>query len=315
MPLNTDYRPKSFDEMLGNKAAILSLRSIYERESDWPHSVLIQGPKGCGKSTLGRIISTILLGKSYEKAGNDFVQVDGGDVDAEFVRRIKDQVKFKPMGAKCRIWLFEEAHMIGRGATEKNIPQNNLLTLLEEPPNHVYFILCTTDPQRLVSTIRSRCHIFEVQYLKDFEIVDLLSYVLEKENITDISNEILKKIAIASEGCPRDSLKILDQIIDMSSEEEMQEAINSFNYNQKQVSDLCKALLGRQSWNRVREIIKNMDLSNPEQSRRAVLGWMGGKLLKGDDPTAAIIYDSFEKPLYDVGKSGFIIAAYKALLD
>ena len=311
MPLQVDYRPQTFDEMLGNLATIESLKSIYfSRESDFPHAVLLQGPKGSGKTTTARIIAGLL-----KCCGSDLVQIDGGDVKAETVRQIKEQCRYKPIMGKSRVWILEEAHMCGQGGgTEKNIPQNNLLTLIEEPPKHAYFILCTTDPQRLVGTLRDRCHTFEFKYLSMSETVQLLDRTLKQENISDIPANIIRKIAETSEGCPREALRILDQIIDMPVDR-MERAISSFNYDEQQVSDLCQALLNRQGWNRIRLIVKKMDLSNPENSRRGVVGYMAKVVMGGDNPTAALIYEAFREPLFNTGKPGFEFACYQAASD
>jgi DNA polymerase-3 subunit gamma/tau len=310
MPLNTDYRPKSFDEMLGNKSTIASLKAIYNRESDWPHAVLLQGPKGCGKTTIAKIIVGLLGCRD-----NDFVQIDGGDVKAETVRDLKEQSLYRPLVSKNRVWLIDEAHMIGQGGgTEKNIPQNNMLTLLEESPEHAYFILCTTDPRRLVETIRSRCHTFEVQYLTGREMMVLLQNVLKEEK-TDVSMEVLRKIADVSDGCPRDALKILDQVIDMEPGE-MEEGVISFAYSDKQVLDLYNGLMKKDSWKRLSSVLAKIDLSNPETPRRAIIGLASAIMMRGEENVrAALVYEAFKEPFYDNGKAGFVFSVYHALVD
>lgn len=206
-------------------------------------------------------------------------------------------------------------HMIGQGGgSEKNIPQNNMLTLLEEPPKHAYFILCTTDPGRLVATIRSRCHTFEVAYLSRGDMIGLLQETLEKENVSDIPDDILVEISDASEGCPRDALKILDQIIDMPPDQ-MLDGVHAFGMDEKNIIDLGKALLTRQSWDRVRKIVASIDLSNPEQARRAIIGWMSKEVMKGDNPDAAIIFDCFKDALFATGKPGFVFACYQSVVS
>jgi len=205
-------------------------------------------------------------------------------------------------------------HMIGQGgASEKNIPQNNMLTLLEECPSHVYFILCTTDPGRLLGTIQSRCHIFEVQQLKENEILTLLGDVAAKEQVV-VSGDILKGIADAADGCPRDALKILDQIIDMSPQD-MIEGIRSFLYAENNVSDLCKALLNKQSWRRVSTILKQMDLSEAEKIRRAVTAWMTSEMMKNGSLRAAFIYECFKSSFYVNGKHDLVNACFQVCFE
>ena len=150
MSLHLDYRPKSFDEIIGNEGVVGSLKSIFGRENDFPHVILFQGPRGCGKTSLARIVANTLLTKPYDKCLGDFWQMDGGDVNAERVVKIKESIRFKPQFAKCRLYLIDEAHMIGQGGdSNKNVPQNNMLTILEEAPEHVYFIFTTTSPSSI----------------------------------------------------------------------------------------------------------------------------------------------------------------------
>ncbi|MCJ7747872.1 MAG: AAA family ATPase [Desulfobacterales bacterium] len=304
MSLHTDYRPKSFDEMLGNKSTIASLKAIYSRESDWPHAVLLQGPKGCGKTTLARIIADLL-----ECKGNDFVEINSSnDRGIGTARSIQDGSRFKPVMSKSRVYLLDEVHM-----TTPDF-QNAMLKPLEDAPAHAYFLLCTTDPSKLIPALRSRCHTFEVQYLTEREIIVLLKNVLREEK-ADISIEILKKISEASDGCPRDALKILDQVIDMEPGE-MAEAIVSFAYSDKQVVDLYNGLMKRDPWKRIFSVLAKIDLSNPETPRRAMIGLAAATMMRGqEDVRAAFVYEAFKEPFYNNGKAGFIFATYRALVD
>lgn len=305
MSLHVDYRPKSFDEIIGNKATVASLRAIYDRKSDWPHAVLLQGPKGCGKTTIARIIAN-LLGCN----GNDFIEINSSnDRGIGTARSIMEGSRFRPMMGKSRVYLLDEVH-----ATTSDF-QNAMLKPLEDAPVHAYFLLCTTDPSRLIPAFRSRCHTFEVQYLTERETIFLLQRVLKQEKVDHISMTMLKKIAEASDGCPRDALKILDQIVDMELEE-MEEAIISFAYGEKQVLDLYNALVKKERWGRLSVILSQMDLSNPESARRAIIGLAASKIMKGENPEmAALIFDVFKDPFYNTGKPGFVCAAYRAVIE
>jgi len=304
MSLHTDYRPKSFDEMLGNKSTIASLKSIYARESDWPHAVLLQGPKGCGKTTLARIIAGLLGCK-----GNDLMEINSSNNRGiDTARSIIEGARFKPFTGKSRVYLLDEIHM-----TTQEF-QNAMLKPLEDSPAHAYFLLCTTDPSKLIPTLRSRCHTFEVQYLAEREIIVLLQNVLNQEKAS-APMEVLKKIAEASDGCPRDALKILDQVIDMKPGE-MAEAVVSFTYADKQVVDLYNGLMRKDSWKRISSTLAKIDLSNPETPRRAMIGLAAASMGKGqEDVRAALVYEAFKEPFYNNGKAGFVFAAYRAVVD
>jgi len=303
MPLHIDYRPKSFDEIVGNRAALASLRAIYGRKSDWPHAVLLQGPKGCGKTTIARIIVGLL-----ECRSNDFVEINSSnDRGIGTARSIQDGSRFRPVMSKSRVYLLDEVHM-----TTPDF-QNAMLKPLEDAPAHAYFILCTTDPSKLIPALRSRCHTFEVQYLTEKEIVLLLRKVLKKEDVEMVEN-VLLKIAEASDGCPRDALRILDQIIDVESKE-MESAIASFVYGEKQVFDLYNALERKDDWKRLSSILGQMDLSNPESARRAIIGLASSRIMKSEEKMAVFIYDAFKEPFYSTGKPGFVFAAYRAMIE
>ena len=141
------YRPESFDEVIGNEDTIERLKAVLGNEIRRPHSYLLHGPAGCGKTTLGRIIA-----KEVGCKGMDFVELDSADFRGiQSVRGIRRQTAYAPMESECRVWLLDEAHALTNDA------QTALLKALEEPPSHVYFILCTTMPEKLLPTLRSRC--------------------------------------------------------------------------------------------------------------------------------------------------------------
>ena len=177
-PLHLAYRPKNFDEIFGNTAVIESLKSIFSRKSDFSHAMLFQGPSGCGKTTLARIVKDLLGCK-----GSDYTEINASNNRGiDTARLIVDNMKYRPMipGSKCRVYLLDECHQITGDAA------NALLKALEDTPAHVYFLLCTTNPGKLLQTIRNRCMIFEVQSLTDDQLVELLKWVLDCEEFTNM---------------------------------------------------------------------------------------------------------------------------------
>jgi len=302
MTLMVDYRPKNLDEIIGNESIVGSLKAIFDREKDWPHSYLFSGPSGCGKTTLGRIVKDRL-----GCLGTDYVEINASStrgIDA--VRNIIDNMKYKPQtpGSKSRVFLLDECHMLTGDAA------NALLKALEEPPAHVYFILCTTDPEKLIKTIRNRCAQFEVQSLGERGIVKLLNWVLEKENVNDIPENIIKLIAKVSDGCPRQALVILDQIIDMPLDK-MEASVQDFRSSEKNTLDLFKALLSGQKWVQIKTILQSMDLANHESVRVGLIGLCASTVMREDNLMAGLIFEEFKNPLFNAGKNGFIMTCYK----
>ncbi len=299
MSLHIDYRPQSLDDFVGNETEIEKLRSVLEREEDQPHTFLFQGQRGCGKTTLARIAAKMV--GCHE---NDIMEMDiatrGG---IEVARDLQSNIMFKPLFGKNRAYIMDETHM----GTQAFF--NGLLKMLEEPPKHCYFFLCTTDPQKLLKTVKSRCMPFTVEPLSSKEIITLLNEVIEQED-TEIAQEYIKKIAQTSEGIPREALIMLDSVIDLD-EDQIGEAIKSIKTQEKQVIDLCRALLDIKSWKVISNILKNLK-DDPEKVRWTIMGYMNAVLLNGDK-SAALILEEFIEPFYSSGKNGLILACYHSL--
>jgi DNA polymerase-3 subunit gamma/tau len=304
--------------VVGNDSTVRQLRSILDRDEDLPHAWIFEGSTGCGKTTLARIVAAE-LGCDIES--RDFMEINcGTHGNKEMVREIESQSRFKPFSAKCRVWLLDEAHLIGQGgASEKNQAQNALLKILEDTPKHVHIILCTTDPQRLIATIRNRCTTFTVAPLNDDEMSSLISHVLKQEGVDDFPPDAVEALLDAVEGCPRQALKILDQVIDLEMDENLIASIqNSSQTLEGEVTDLFNALVGRNSWKSVAQLLKGLKRQGlqPEKIRRSILGLAEynahrGKL--GDANIYMEIYDIFRTPVYDTGFPGITFACYELI--
>lgn len=225
MTLYLKYRPKNLDE-LDEIAVAESLKKIVSKKKI-PHAFLFAGPKGTGKTSAARILAKVIncesLGmdskniKPCERCGQcksisggsnlDVVEMDAASHRGiDDVRVLRDAVKLSPVLARKKIYIIDEVHML---TTEAG---NALLKTLEEPPEHVIFILATTNPEKLIETIRSRATLIQFKKAEDAEILRSLKRVTEGEKI-EIGEESLKLIAGASDGSFRDAIKILEQIV------------------------------------------------------------------------------------------------------
>ena len=219
MTLYLKYRPKNLDE-LDLKDVGESLKKILSKSS-MPHAFLFAGPKGTGKTSAARILAKIVncesknppCGKckqctSIDKGNNlDVIEMDAASHRGiDDVRILRDAVKLSPVSATKKIYIIDEAHMLTTEAS------NALLKTLEEPPEHVIFILATTNPEKLIETIRSRTTYIPFRKANPDEIVSSLKRAVSGEKIK-IDGETLSVIAEAADGSFRDAIKILEQLV------------------------------------------------------------------------------------------------------
>lgn len=302
MPLAIDYRPFDFDEVAGNRATVQAIDAILSRNrKDVPHSMMFTGPSGCGKTTLARIVATRLGCK-----GADFTEVDSADFRGiDTVRSIRQQMHFKPMESACRVYLLDEVHQMSKDG------QSALLKALEDTPSHVYFMLATTDPQKLLPTIRNRCVQFSVEPLGEQEMVNFLQEIVSAER-KRVPPDVIKTIARDSVGSCRTALQVLEKVIDLPAED-MKAVAEQIAATENQVIDLCRALMAGKKWKEVAQILKGLESEEPEGVRRAVMGYCASVLLNGDTPQAFVVMDCFRGNFFDNGRAGLVMAAYEAL--
>lgn len=300
MTLYLKHRPKDFHQVMGNKDTVASIQSMLARDKeDIPHAFMLAGPSGCGKTTLARIIAG-----SLGCVGDDFVEVDSvdnGGIDK--IRSIRKNVSYKPLYGTCRVWLLDECHGMEKKA------QNALLKVLEDTPEHVYFILCTTEPQKMINTLMGRCSQFNVAPLNHSLMGKFLHRICKKEGVS-ISDDIIDQITEDSMCQPRNALNILDQIIDLEPEL-MEAAAKQFAREQNKIIDLCQALFKKAKWADIATILKGLE-ENEETIRRAVLGYCNAILLKKKNEQAFLVMDIFKEPFYDTGRPGLTWACYEA---
>jgi len=213
------YRPQTIDE-LDISSVRESLKNIV-KSGEIPHSLLFLGPKGTGKTSTARILSKILncesklINKPCNKCEQCVSITNGTNMDVvemdaasnrgiDDIRALRDVVKLSPSKAKAKIYIIDEAHMLTVEAS------NALLKTLEEPPSHVYFILATTNPEKLIETIRSRTVAINFTKATIEETKRSLQRIIKKEKLA-IKDEELEAIVKMSKGSFRDAVKLLEQ--------------------------------------------------------------------------------------------------------
>ncbi len=299
MSLYLKYRPKVLAEVIGNQEAMESLSNMLER--DTPHAFLLTGPTGCGKTTVGRIISQMLGVK-----GSDFVEVDTADFRGiDTIRKIREVAQYSPINGDCRVWLMDEVHKLSGDA------QSAMFKILEDTPQHVYFILCTTDPQRLQPQIKNRCTTFEMRPLEERQMMSLLRKVVKAEEET-LEKPVYDQIIRDSFCYPRNALQILDKVLRVDIENRLATATKAAE-NQSQSIELCRILIKGGGWKRVSGILKGLKNEDSESVRRHVLGYCQSVLLDEDNERAGLVMEEMIEPFYNTGYPGLIFACYSII--
>lgn len=300
MGLYQKYRPRTFKEVIGQDAVVSSLQSVLSAE-EFPHAFLFHGPAGCGKTTLGRILAQELgVGEA------DFKELDTADFRGiDSMRDIRRTVSYAPMEGKVRVWLLDECHQItGDG-------QDALLKALEDAPAHAFFILCTTDPQKLKKTVRSRCAEYEISALEPKHIGEILVRACKGEGVKP-PMDVLKLIARECMGSARTALVALEQVLRMP-EDQMLEAAKRSVETEAKTNALCQKLLKGAPWKDVAACLKDIP-DDPERVRISVFNYMAA-VLRGGNERAFSVMCRFETPYHYTPTASAMLArdCYDAL--
>lgn len=216
------YRPQSFEDVAGQKHVTQTLKNAI-KENKISHAYLFCGPRGTGKTSIAKIFAKAINCETTDAnvpcnvcdnciaitqgEHPDILEIDAAsNTGVDDVRDLIEKVKYAPIRGKYKVYIIDEVHMMSPGAF------NALLKTLEEPPSHVVFILATTEPQKILPTIISRCQRFDFSRISIKDIVEYLEMVLHKEGVV-FEKEALALIAQLAEGGMRDSLSILEQCL------------------------------------------------------------------------------------------------------
>lgn len=304
MSLYLKHRPTELEQVQGNEELKESLEKFLSDPETCPHVFLLHGPTGCGKTTIARIIADRLGCK-----GSDFQEVDSGQFRGiETSRDIRRNSLYKSTEGSCRVWLIDEVHKATNDA------QNALLKSLEDTPSHVYFILCTTEPSKIIAAIRGRCQQYEVKPLTERQMKRLLHGIVREED-EELDSEIYAQIFESSQGFPRNAIQILEQVLSVSEEKRMEIARRKAEEGVESI-ELCRALLKAEKWQKVAEILKRLKEKGvaPEDARRVVIGYCQAILLNGkEDMQAGAVMEQFISPFYDTGFQQLTFACFTVI--
>lgn len=297
------YRPKSFEQLIGQDAVAKSLAHALD-SGRLSHAYLFSGLRGSGKTSTARIFAKALLcdkgptGKPCEVCDNCVMANEGRHIDIiemdaashrkiDDIRELIEQTKYHPASARFKIFIIDEVHMLTKEAS------NALLKTLEEPPSYVKFILATTDPLKLPVTVLSRTQHFRFKPIAKSAVVAHLAQILKTENIA-YEEGALEILARSGSGSLRDTLTLLDQAIIFSREGITQRAIADMLglLDPAKIGEILDVVL-RQDRAGAIEIIKEVENYNAETIIDEMIANLKDKFLRRDAKFSLLMYERF----------------------
>ena len=273
------YRPQTFEEVAGQKPIVRTLKNALAT-GKMAHAYLFAGPRGTGKTSMARLFAKALnceegLGHQCNHCQNcqevangnhpDVIEIDAASNNGvDQVRDLIEKVRYAPIKGNYKVYIIDEVHMMTTGAF------NALLKTIEEPPENVIFILCTTEPFKVIPTILSRCQRFDFSKLSYEEMSEKLHEILDKEG-TKYTEGGLKTIIDLADGGMRDALSILDQVLAFSNNVLHEEDVLAM-YGLASIDEKVELLLAIKEGN-VSEVVKKSEayLAGGIDIRRLVL--------------------------------------------
>ncbi|MCP4572361.1 MAG: DNA polymerase III subunit gamma/tau [bacterium] len=296
------YRPETFDRVVGQTHVTTTLRAAL-RKDKLSHAYLFAGPRGCGKTTVARLLAKAINCLENREgdpcgtcdtcqaiaAGNylDVLEIDAAsNTGVDNIRELRDMAQYSPSEGSNRVFIIDEVHMLSKGAF------NALLKILEEPPARVYFCFATTEPNKIPRTILSRCQRFDFRLMSRDELGERLNEIASAED-TVLEPAALRLLVSMAEGSVRDGLSLLDQVIagcDGSIAE--QDVVDAFGLVRSEVYlELNEAIVARDAARALRlvEELAASGQSLDEFSRGVVTGFRNLLLLKIDPELAPMV--------------------------
>lgn len=278
------FRPDSFDNVIGQGPVVKALKAQIEEGTQ--HSFIFTGPSGTGKTTLSRI-----LAREVGADERNILEVDAAtNTGVDAMREIKETFRYKPLGAKAKVIIVDEAHALTKAAWQ------SLLKDVEEPPSYGYWCFCTTEESKIPETIKTRCAQYKLRPVSREDLFDLLSEVC-KEVGGGPDDDILSLVTEVANGSPRLALTLLSTVFGAADVKEAAKLMSAAS-QEGEVIDICRLLAkGQLNWGAFMKILGSLDSTNPEGIRLQITAYFTKVVLGTRDfskagPSLAIL-DAF----------------------
>jgi len=261
-------RPPKWSDVVGNNSVVGALRKLGKREPDQrPHSIMLKGPKGCGKTTMA-----LLLAKDFGAEGMNIKTYNAANTRGiDTVRDVISTLPLAAWGAASKVYIFDEAHQLTPDA------QKALLDGTEFTPEHCYFIFCTTDPMELTGPLRDRFTDYEVNMLSTANILTILKRACKEKDLT-VTDDVLDIIAVNCDGTPRRALVLLEKVCFEDEDTAITLLLDEIDTNTN-AFDVCRMLLRKpelrkKQWKTILAAYESINEASGEKIRRAFLGFL-----------------------------------------
>lgn len=290
--LITKYRPVSLDEVLGHGVVIRSLREALAKGT--VRTFLFTGPSGVGKTTLARIIA-----KDAGCLPEDLLEIDAAThTGIDSMREVTAGLDYQPLGGgKVKAIIVDECHALSKSAVQ------SLLKSLEEPPPWVMWFLCTTEPQKILTAIKTRAMQCDLKEVSVEDLIDYLDKIAKEENILSkgqLRDDVVELCAVEANGSPRQAITNLTACMGVASLAEAKTCLRSVE-GSAEAFELAKALLNGESWSTIQTLLSKLKDTNPESIRHVVRTYMTtvavGANSSARTQNALAVLAAFSKPL------------------
>lgn len=281
MSLYQKVRPQELGDIVGNTAVVAAARKMLASK-ERPHAILISGPTGSGKTTLGRI-----LAKEFGTCSTSIFEINAANMRGiDTIREIISTSSLATIDGGSKTYIFDESHQFSKDA------QNALLKLIEDDyKGNNYYIFCTTDPKGLIPTIRSRCTLYEMSKLPEKQVLSLLDKICVQEGL-NVSPDIRAAVALTCDGSARAALVSLEAVNGIDDLDTALGLLQKGTESDVEIIDLCKHMYSApqvrmQKWKLIIQQFDALD-SDPENIRRAILGYLYKKLVTAEKQEEAL---------------------------